>query len=125
MIITFEEYTSDLSKDEEAMALQMANIIKNKYIGKQKAVTSTYIINSYKKRGVLLTAARVRKFVNFARHKGFPIVACTKGYFYPKTQEEYETYLTSLGQRISEIIRVYNAIGRLGIQDFKPVKITQ
>lgn len=125
MIIHFEEYTTELNPDQQKIAIEIARNIQVRYSGRSKAVTSTFIINAYLKRGVKISPTVLRRMINFARNQGHPIAASGKGYFFPVTKEEREEYKIGLLQRIGEIVRIYNAINRVFDHNFKPLTIHQ
>jgi hypothetical protein len=107
MVIGFEEYTASLTEGEVLMAEWLATKLPE-YVGKQKA------ISNYRLRWVLfdrygnITAARVRKLINYIRINCLVrnLIANSAGYYVATSQEEVETYIHSLRQRAASIMHV-------------------
>jgi hypothetical protein len=124
VIVTFEEYTPNITPDEIIISKQIGTRIREFHKTKRNAVTSSRIIKAYKKRGSHITERQIRKMINHLRNNGVPIAACGKGYFWPVTISEISDYRNSLLQRIGEIIRVYNKIGPQLHPDFKSITLS-
>lgn len=125
MLVTFEAYTTELKPHEIVVAKAIGRRIREFHKGRKNAVTSKRIIKAYAKRGTHIHDSSIRKMVNYLRNNGVPIVATAKGYYWPVTSNEKDQYLKSLLQRIGEISRVYNSVGRELYTDFKPITIHQ
>lgn len=109
MITNFEHETRLLTKQEKKEHLpRMLNSFSNK-IGKQNAITSTQIIEGFKKHTKLkMSGTRVRKLINHIRCKNLIpcLVGTSKGYWVSKIDSEVESYIKSLKEREEAIHQV-------------------
>ena len=107
MILNFEEYTVELNAEEIKHARQLAANLKFS-VGKEEAVSANQIIKYFKKNYSvdLKNGSKVRKLIQYIRQNnlsGAPICATSKGYFVPKTEKEFDEYVTGLKQRLNSI----------------------
>lgn len=82
MINGFEEETSELNDYEAKVLLPLIVAGLETKIGKEKAVTSTYICKKIKERGERIHPARLRKIIHEIRITGKVenLIATSKGY---------------------------------------------
>lgn len=101
MLQGFEQYTYQLTKNEEGELLPLFVACLSKKIGKDKAITNKVICEKMKARGYKLNPARVRKIISFIRLNGLVInlISSKKGYFIATETEELEDYINTLHQR--------------------------
>lgn len=114
MIINFEEYTHDLTKDEEKIVPIIIKGLQNK-IGKSNAVSGTYIIETLKQyKQIKIRPERLRKIINFIRLNDFVPCLCStsKGYFIAHTNEELHEYIKSLNERADALNTLREALNR-------------
>ena len=106
MISGFEDETTPLTEHEEKVILPLFVRGFANHVGKQNAVTSTYVAKSINKMGHLVSGGRIRKLVNHIRRKGLVplLVADNKGYWVSNDPKEVKEYLLGLQQR-EEAIR--------------------
>lgn len=105
----FEDITYELTEKEMSYVEGFVDSFK-KRIGKEKAITSTRIIEAYRKIGEKMTGPRIRKIVNYIRINGLVknLIATSKGYYIETDPEEIAKYKESLLQRCREIQRIAN-----------------
>lgn len=124
MIRDFEDWTINITSEEKQISAFIGKAIRQYYVGKKNAVSSTRIIQGYQKsKGVKLSSRRIRKMVNYLRSQGVPIAASGDGYYYPATSDELYAYQQTLMQRITEMLRIYNALGKAGLPKFQPLTL--
>jgi carbamoylphosphate synthase small subunit len=100
MINGFEEYTVKLSKEELTILPTIVYGLQFR-IGSKKAVTNKEIEEGLKKKGINISAPRIRKIVNYIRNKGYieGLVATSKGYYITMNPEEVRSWINSLESR--------------------------
>ncbi len=111
MLTNFEEQTHELKPEEKKL---IPIIIKklNERIGKDRAMSSTYICSKidyflkYK-----LTKPRLRKIIHYIRVKNKLVFLCgtNKGYYIAKNKDEFQEWLESYEQRIRSMLEVFEA----------------
>ena len=113
MLNGFDEQTKPLDDYERDVLLPIITKGLRTKIGKQRAVTNSYIITSLKEKGFKkLQPARVRKIINHIRVNGILVnlVASSNGYYIEPDREERKKYAQSIRQRAEAILAVLNYI---------------
>jgi len=80
-------------------------------IGKENAVSNTYIIDKMNTFGYSgLTPPRVRKIINHIRNNNLLMCVCanSRGYFLPKNMRELDDYMETMEKRINSQIRTFD-----------------
>lgn len=102
-IVTFEEYTYDLSLEERRIAAIVNVHLIFEHKGKSKAISNNSIRHYLLQRGYKVDNIRLRKMINYIRKNLSPeLCANSKGYFMAETEQELATYIDSARQRIRE-----------------------
>lgn len=103
MISGFEEYTSELTKEELRSATQVVAMLH--FSSKENPITSAQISRELGWRRLQNHGARVRKIINWIRLKKIVpnLVASSRGYYRTNDPQEIERYVKSLRQRIEAI----------------------
>lgn len=109
MIKDFEKYTHNLTDDELLLIPGFIRSLK-KRTSKDMAVTAKEISAAYKKHGLHVDGARVRKMVHHIRmtEKDFMLLASSKGYWTTTNPEEAKDQIESLLHRAFSQIAVAN-----------------
>jgi hypothetical protein len=105
----FEKHTAPLTEKELSFLLPKFLAGFEKRIGKDNAVTSTAIVESFKNRfNYKLSDVTIRKIVNHIRNNNLlpGLVACSSGYYVTNNPREVEDYIKSLASRENEINRI-------------------
>lgn len=103
MIQNTPEYTYELTEQE----MNLIPAIKRGFLnhkGKENAITGkeiAKILNA--KYGTNLNDVRIRKFVNYLRDSGFPVVASSNGYYFPESKQDIIFQIESIEQRINSM----------------------
>lgn len=107
MIKGFDDETGKITGIEERAANLIAEDLKN-IVGRQMATTSFEIMKSINARGFNITAARLRKIINYIRMKHLVInlVANSDGYYIETDPVKIKEYQLSLTQRANAILAV-------------------
>jgi hypothetical protein len=117
MIINFESYTEQLSKDEiSLLPLMIKGFKKHDISNPIKADDIIDKMNEFLagRNAKRLTGARLRKIVNFIRCEGIlPLVATSNGYYVSYDKFEIEKQIESLHQRAAGINKAAE-----GLQNF-------
>jgi len=111
MIRNFEEITSNISSDEEALVPIIVKRFKDRP-GKENIVTNAKMIAGIRNHfGVELTEPRIRKIIQFIRLNNIlpGLVGTSKGYFYAEAEEDIQDWIESMKQR-ENIIRASREI---------------
>lgn len=110
MIKGFERHTAVLTDKEAQLVPGFVRALKLRTC-KENAVTSTEIIQAFKKRDVKLTGARVRKIINYIRNNHLlpGLIATSNGYYVTNDPDELRDYIESLEGRLSSIIGILQA----------------
>lgn len=100
MLEGFEEYTVKLSKEELNVLPTIVYGLQFR-VGSEKAVTNKEIEEGLKKKGINISAPRIRKIVNHIRNNGYieGLVASSKGYYITRNPEEVRSWINSLESR--------------------------
>ena len=107
-IILFEPETSKLSEYEmDELVPVMVKCLKNK-VGKENSVSNCYMVEKMQEHGYKISAARVRKIINYIRTHGLIdcLMASNRGYYITKDKDELWEYCHSLFQRQQAIEQV-------------------
>jgi hypothetical protein len=110
MITNFEEFTTELSKEEMEILPLVINGFKN--YNKENPIKADMIVfrmnnflsqNGYKMK---LTQPRLRKFVNYIRTNGvLPLIATSHGYYVSSCSKTILSQIKSLQERANSIER--------------------
>ena len=106
MLKGFEDITIDIKPNEEVMARNIAATIRRKAVGKKNAVSNKRIRAAIlEKYGEKYDDIRVRKIIQFIRSCNLVPLLCSnsKGYYVAANEEEWESWKTSMKQRIRTI----------------------
>lgn len=107
MLTGFEKYTESLSDYElNVLVPVFVQGLKTK-IGKERAVTNSYMIKALKQQGYeKLSEPRVRKIINYIRCTGLihNLVASSKGYWIETDQEERRKYVQMVEDRAKAML---------------------
>lgn len=108
MLSLFEDITHGLTEEELQLVPKFVNSFTQHHVGKDKAVKAGYIVAVFKKLGVNLSEARVRKIINHIRSHELVhgLMAGKVGYYITNDPEEYEQYVNSLRGRISSMMNI-------------------
>ena len=112
MIELFEEYTEPLTRDEMDLVPFIEKGLRN-HVGAEQAITSTAIIRSIEmKKNIKIGGPRLRKILHHIRTYDGAMLICasSKGYYVAKTQQEYDTYIKSLSDRIEAITHLRDSM---------------
>jgi len=107
-----ESCSVSLNPFEEEIVLPMiANILKY-HVGVQNAITNQKIRQLLSDQGVFVPDSIVRKIIHHMRVSGevFRLIASSNGYYISTEYEEVAGYISSLLGRVSEILRVIEAL---------------
>lgn len=92
------------------MAIELTELQKRtldvvRFHDKASPITGKNVANAIglKHRDTGKEGADLRSIVNALRHKGFPICASGRGYYYPRNREEIGEYTESLSGRIEKM----------------------
>lgn len=114
MITNFEDITYEVNQLEIQIAKFLGKYFNKFHRGKAKAITSVKIIKILAKenKNWRMTDARLRKIINYIRHKNLCncLIASSKGYYVSAKREEVQTYIQSLEERAFEIERVKDSL---------------
>ena len=108
MITGFEEITKDLTDYEYQKVVPMVYAgLKNK-VGKEQAVSNSYMVDKLKEKGVTTSTRRIRKIIHFLRITGKikGLIGSSKGYYITYNQEELQEYCKSLEERANSILSI-------------------
>ena len=106
MLKTFEDLTPDLKEEDENLAREIA-VGLNKLVGKDKAVSNKRIRQIYwNKYRTRIGDIRMRKMIQFIRIHNLAPRLCSNsnGYYIAETDQEWEDWKISMGQRIRQMI---------------------
>lgn len=111
MIENFEELTYELDQYEMERLPKIVKFL-SKRVGKDKAVTASYIISQFRSGGYKMDGPRWRKIVQYIRINGLVsnLISTSKGYYVSNDPHERESYLNSLRQRIQSMTMTYDAM---------------
>ena len=124
MIRNFEEYTHEMTKEEENIILPWLIRILILRIGKDKAITNAALVYDFNasyfnslwdpNKYIKTEAARIRKLIHILRvSDAIPfLLAGTKGYYISDDKTEIETYLGSVEDRLRAIHKIRRALKR-------------
>ena len=108
MINGFEEETDNLSGYElNTLIPILVKGLSNK-IGKDNAITNKTMVSKLKELKYEVTEVRIRKMINYIRHKGLVknLIATSVGYYISQDAEEIKLYIASLKQRADAILAI-------------------
>lgn len=110
MVNGFENETHELTQEELDLVLPFKKGLINK-IGVENAIKNQQMIAGFKKQGITLNEARVRKIIHYIRVKRLVpnLIATSKGYYIEKDKAKLAIYVESLDQRIRSIKEVRNS----------------
>lgn len=105
MIVTFEDFTVELSESRKAVAKQVADYFNNSAKGKISALTNREISNRFDSS---MHSAHVRKLIQYIRLNGMVknLIATSDGYYVSSDENEIQTYKKSLRQRAVAILQI-------------------
>jgi len=108
MINGFSEETEPLNEFEKETLLPLLIKGLSARLGSENAVTNKEMIDGLAKMNHKVTAARIRKIINYIRIKKLIVnlVSNSKGYYRTNDLEEVKKYRESLMQRASAIAEV-------------------
>jgi len=111
MINGFEKETAPLSGIEKKYVRVFVRSLSSR-VGKDNAITANQITEHFKKKGIKLGGARVRKIINHIRTTGVVpnLLATANGYYVSNDPDEISNYIESLSQRIDAIRQVKEAL---------------
>ena len=107
-ILLFEPETSKLSEYElSELVPVMVKCLQNK-VGKDNAVSNSFMVEKMQEHGYKISEARVRKIINHIRSNGIIecLIASNRGYYITKDKNEMKNYCHSLFQRQEAIEEV-------------------
>jgi len=126
MIRNFEEYTHEMTPDEQNHIVPFLVHMLTLAINKEKAITNKKMVNAfnthykrlyYQGQGEKLlktSGPRIRKLIHIIRVSDtIPmLVASSKGYYISDDKDEIETYIGSIEDRIRSIYQIRRALKR-------------
>ena len=112
MITGFEEYTCVLNEYEQRELLPAIVQSMKKYKGEGHAIKNVIAVKALQSKGYKISEARFRKLMHIIRTSGMieGIVATSKGYYIAETEEEWQSYLKSIKERIEHIQSLETAL---------------
>ena len=130
MIRNFEEYTDELSEDEQKYILPSLAKLLILHVGKEKAITNKYIVSHFNKYfpiqkwiqdknnmtlvTVKTSEPRKRHMIHILRvSASIPcLIATSMGYYISNDRKEIETYIGSIDDRLRAIYAIRKALKR-------------
>ena len=130
MIRNFEEYTDELSEDEQKYILPSLAKLLILHVGKEKAITNKYIVSHFNKYfpiqkwiqdknnmtlvTVKTSEPRIRHMIHILRvSDSIPyLIATSMGYYISNDRKEIETYIGSIDDRLRAIYAIRKALKR-------------
>lgn len=106
-----------LTDKEEALAKKIKAGLKTNHVGEDKAISSSYMIESLKKFNIKTTPEVIRKIINHLRHEGCPICSSDKGYWWAGNKKELIMCAAALKDRIEAQQSTLNNLIKL-IEDY-------
>ncbi len=113
MIENFEDETSDLTAEEFRLSAIILNQLRSKYNSETHCIKQDEIIRRMKSKGYKISGSRLRKIFNYARSKGEPIIATSKGCWYTNSLREIESQIRSLKDRRKALEAPINGLTKL------------
>lgn len=112
MLKGFEEQTEPLNEYEERVLLPVVIIGLTNKVGKENAVTNSYVCRKMKGNGYQISESRLRKIINHIRVRGLVVglIATSDGYYIAESREQISDYIESLRGRENAIKAVRLAI---------------
>jgi hypothetical protein len=103
MLKGFEDITTDITPEEIETAKWIAKGL-NLRVGKENAITNKGIREAILKHGTKVSDIRLRRMIQYVR--AYNLVPCLcagqLGYYRAKNEEEWESWKTSMKQRIRQ-----------------------